>query len=173
MLGRSSRWAAFLLALASSSVLEADDLNSLQGRLEQIEADNRQLREEPADLQARESLLAAPVPSVQERAAAAPDNPAPATGDPKAFSAKWNNGFEAVSKDKRFKYHVGGRVQFDSVFMTDNPEAFAGTGVFTDQDAIGFRRARLRADGTMYEVIDWCGVRLCEFCQRQSSITTI
>ena len=154
MLPHSRRLAAFLLALACPAVLEAEDLNSLQGRLEQIEADNRQLREELADLQARESLLATPVLSVQEHPVAAPAAPAPATDDPKAFSAKWNNGFEAVSKDKRFKYHVGGRVQFDTVFLSDSPEAFAGTGVFTDQDAIGFRRARLRADGTMYEVID-------------------
>jgi len=156
MLSHPSRLVGFLLALACNSVLEADDLNSLQGRLEQIEADNRQLREELADLQARESLLATPVVSAREHSVATPAGPAPATEDPRAFSAKWNNGFEAVSKDKRFKFHLGGRVQFDSVFLSDNPEAFAGTGIFTDQDAIGFRRARLRADGTMYDVIDWC-----------------
>ncbi len=97
MLLHSRRLAAFLLALACPAVLEADDLNSLQGRLEQIEADNQQLREELADLQARESLLATPVLSVQEHtvaAPAAPAAPAPATDDPKAFSA---NGFFADS----------------------------------------------------------------------------
>ncbi|MGV2339135.1 MAG UNVERIFIED_CONTAM: hypothetical protein LVR18_35685 [Planctomycetaceae bacterium] len=72
MLPHSRRLAAFLLALACPAILEADDLNSLQGRLEQIEADNRQLREELADLQARESLLATPVLSVQEHSVAAP-----------------------------------------------------------------------------------------------------
>lgn len=146
------RCTAFLLALATTGVLRADDLTTLQSRLEQIEADNQQLRAELEELQARESLLASPTSATQEQAAPAPA----AWEDPKAFSAKWNNGFEAVSKDKRFKYHVGGRVQFDSVFLSDDKQALAGTGVFTDQDAIGFRRARLRADGTMYNVIDWC-----------------
>ena len=79
-----------------------------------------------------------------------------AADDPLAFSAKWNNGFEATSKDKRFKYHVGGRVQYDGVWLQDDTNAFAGTGPFTDQDSVNFRRARLRADGTMYGTIDWC-----------------
>lgn len=94
MLPHSRRLAAFLPALACPAVLEADDLNSLQGRLEQIEADNRALREELADLQARESLLATPVLSVQEHPVAAPAAPAAATDDPKAFSA---DGFVADS----------------------------------------------------------------------------
>jgi len=152
MFRNSRRFAAFLLALGTTGVLRADDLTTLQSRLEQIEADNQQLRAELEELQARESLLAAPGSAAQEQAAPAPS----AKEDPKGFSAKWNNGFEAISKDKRFKYHVGGRVQFDSVFLADDQQALAGTGVFTDQDAIGFRRARLRADGTMYDTIDWC-----------------
>ena len=93
------RCTAFLLALATTGVLRADDLTTLQSRLEQIEADNQQLRAELEELQARESLLASPTSATQEQAAPAPA----AWEDPKAFSAKWNNGFEAVSKDKRFK----------------------------------------------------------------------
>ncbi|MFO0426969.1 MAG: OprO/OprP family phosphate-selective porin [Planctomyces sp.] len=77
--------------------------------------------------------------------------------DPLSFSAKWNNGFEATTKNKAFKFHVGGRVQFDGVWIQDDTNAFAGPGVgnFTDQDSVDFRRARLRADGTMYETLDW------------------
>lgn len=78
--------------------------------------------------------------------------------DPLSFSAKWNHGFEATTKNKAFKFHVGGRVQYDGVWIQDDTNAFAGPGVgtFKDQDSVNFRRARIRADGTMYETIDWC-----------------
>ena len=144
---------AVLLACTFTNRLVADDLSALQSRLEQIEAQNEQLRQDLESLRAREDLVATPNSSTLEQAA--PPAAAP-KDDPLSFSAKWNNGFEAATKDKRFKYHVGGRVQFDSVFLSDSPDAYAGTGPFGDQDAVGFRRARLRADGTMYELIDWC-----------------
>ncbi|MFN5436735.1 MAG: hypothetical protein ACK5ES_19380, partial [Planctomyces sp.] len=131
----------------------AEDEASLQTRLEQIESQNEQLRQELSELRERDELLATQISSSR---VVAEEKPAAGGDDPKAFSAKWNNGFEASTKDKRFKYHVGGRVQFDTVFLAGDSQAFNGTGPFTDQDAVGFRRARLRADGTMYDTIDWC-----------------
>jgi phosphate-selective porin OprO/OprP len=118
-----------------------------------IEAQNEQLRQELNELRERDDLLATQISSSR---VISEGQQAAVAEDPKAFSAKWNNGFEAATKDKRFKYHVGGRVQFDTVFLAGDSQAFNGTGPFTDQDAVGFRRARLRADGTMYETIDWC-----------------
>ncbi len=79
--------------------------------------------------------------------------------DPKAMSGKWNNQLEFSSKDKNFKIHVGGRTQFDGVFYQDSPAGFAGTGGVGDQDAVDFRRARLRVDGTMYKYYDFA----CEY----------
>ena len=58
------------------------------------------------------------------------DGKDPKNEEPLVMTSKWNNGWEASSKDKRFKYHVGSRVQFDGVFLQDNPAAFAGTGPF-------------------------------------------
>lgn len=72
MIRNPRRWTAFLLALATTGALSADDLTTLQSRLEQIEADNQQLREELAELQARESLLATPTSATLEQAAPAP-----------------------------------------------------------------------------------------------------
>jgi phosphate-selective porin OprO and OprP len=70
------------------------------------------------------------------------------------MSAKWNNGVEFQSANKQFKAHFGGRVQLDSAWfgvpqqVNQNINIPYGNGV-------DFRRARLRADGTMYEFIDW------------------
>ena len=142
-----------LLACCTGPFILAEDPASLQSRLEQIEAQNEQLRQELNELRERDELLATQISSSR---VISEGQQAAVAEDPKAFSAKWNNGFEAATKDKRFKYHVGGRVQFDTVFLAGDSQAFNGTGPFTDQDAVGFRRARLRADGTMYETIDWC-----------------
>ena len=79
--------------------------------------------------------------------------------DPKAMSGKWNNQLEFSSKDKNFKIHVGGRTQLDAVFYEHSPAGFAGAGGVGDQDAVDFRRARLRVDGTMYKYYDFA----CEY----------
>ena len=50
--------------------------------------------------------------------------------------------------------HVGGRTQFDGVWIA-NTVNLDGAGGALGNDAVDFRRARLRIDGTMYEFIDW------------------
>lgn len=141
------------LALAMSATTFGDELSELRDRLDAIEAQNETLQKELDELKTSEDLLIGRMSvldtEIEKKADAKPE-------DPKSFSAKWNHGFEETTKDKQFKFHVGGRVQLDGIWLQDNPAAFAGTGPFADQDAVDFRRARLRADGTMYETIDWC-----------------
>ena len=74
--------------------------------------------------------------------------------DPLGMTGKWNNGIEFGSNNKAFKIHIGGRTQLDTVFY-QNSNSFNNTGGATDQDAVNFRRGRLRVDGTMYEIIDF------------------
>jgi phosphate-selective porin OprO/OprP len=72
-----------------------------------------------------------------------------------SFKTSWKNGFEAQTANKKFRFHVGGRLQLDSVFLDADNEVSAplvGTGV---SDAFSVRRGRIRIDGTMYEFIDW------------------
>lgn len=86
--------------------------------------------------------------------AAAPA-PAPASpnSDPKRMTAAWGeNGFTAQSANGAFKVHIGGRVQLDAVALNTDDLVLGGVG---DQDAVDFRRARLRIDGTMYETMSW------------------
>lgn len=76
-------------------------------------------------------------------------------GSDAKMTASWKNGLEIQSADKSFRVHVGGRTQFDGVFLQGEPGVEAGLGAFATQDSVNFRRARLRVDGTMYEVIEW------------------
>lgn len=135
----------------------ADDLENLRARLDAIEKENAALR---ADLDAvkksDEDIVGKMSELDKEIDNKADKKKEEEKPDPLSMSAKWNHGWEAATKDKKFKYHVGGRVQFDSVFIEGTGKGFAGTGPFTDQDSMFFRRARLRAEGTMYETIDWC-----------------
>lgn len=78
------------------------------------------------------------------------------SGNPLDMKGAWNNGMELKTKDKRFRVHVGGRVQFDSVFFNASDAVQnTVTGVGPLNDGADFRRARLRIDGTMYETIEW------------------
>ncbi|MFN9717087.1 MAG: OprO/OprP family phosphate-selective porin [Planctomycetota bacterium] len=149
--------ATALLAAAVSSPIEADDLADLKARLDAIERENNQLRE---DLNAMKQFDEEIVGRMSELGNTVDGKADGQAEDPSSMSSRWNHGFEAATKDKRFRFHLGGRVQFDTVFLEEDPAFYAGTGpggaTITDQDAFYFRRARLRADGTMYETIDWC-----------------
>ena len=80
-------------------------------------------------------------------------------GSDKSLKAVWNHGLELESPNKDFRVHVGGQIQFDAGFFSPNhalevSQATGGIGQ-AFADSVNFRRARLRVDGTMYEVIDW------------------
>jgi len=72
------------------------------------------------------------------------------------MKARWDYGLWGETADKSFRVHVGGRTQFDAIWMSaqDNVQ-FGVNGTGPVRDGVNFRRARLEVDGTMYEVIDW------------------
>ena len=71
-----------------------------------------------------------------------------------AMTARWNDGLELQSKNKHFRTHVGGRYQFDTAWFSvpQNVNQNINTPY---GDGVDFRRARLRVDGTLYEVHDF------------------
>lgn len=72
------------------------------------------------------------------------------------FKATWHDGVVFESSNKRFKFHVGGRDQFDVAWMVAPKSVqFGAGGVGRTDDATNFRRARLTADGTLYGTIDF------------------
>ena len=71
-----------------------------------------------------------------------------------AMSAKWNDGLELQSKNKHFRTHIGGRVQFDTAWF-DVPQNVNQNINVPYGDGVDFRRARIRLDGTLYEVYEY------------------
>lgn len=139
-------------------------LDQLQQRLDRLEAENGQLKQ--SLFQSRGGANGGVTPANAEMFKADQACP-PQCHCPVCEAAKtgkgdwktgWNNGIEWVSPDKAFKVHLGGRTQFDSVFVTQQGNALDGAGGIVGskaQDAVDFRRARLRADGTIFETIDY------------------
>jgi phosphate-selective porin OprO and OprP len=71
------------------------------------------------------------------------------------LQARWANLLMFEARDGAFVFHVGGRDQFDPVWVDANRNVMSGPGATAPYlDGMGFRRARLQADATAYEVID-------------------
>jgi phosphate-selective porin OprO and OprP len=121
----------------------AFDFRPVQGQESQSEASAARVEALEQRIAELEGALAGlqPLPPVE-------DEPKPL-----GMKAAWGkNGFEAVSNDGNFSVHIGGRVQLDAVALGNSDLVLGGVG--TD-DAVDFRRARLRIDGTMYETMSW------------------
>jgi len=71
-----------------------------------------------------------------------------------AMSAKWNHGLEFRSPQEDFRFHVGGRYQFDTAWFGAD-QAVQNNINIPYGDGVDFRRARFRMDGTVYDVIEW------------------
>ena len=95
------------------------------------------------------------------------------TNDKTPLNVYWNNGLWYESANKEFAVHLGGRMEWDAgtyeapqssilaLRALNNSPTSPGNanGLQNFQDNMDFRRARLRADGTIYENIDF----ICEF----------
>jgi phosphate-selective porin OprO/OprP len=179
------RWLTWLwIAAAASSASVAfaqqpgSELAELRERIEALERENQQLQQtliqrlppagavvEPSGTvieptgagydqitsQFVAADAAAPEGAIVDAAAAGSE-----VGSDLAMTARWNNGLELATKDKAFRVHVGGRWQLDTAWLTAEPEVQNNLpGGVRYHDGIDFRRARLRIDGTMYEVIEF------------------
>jgi phosphate-selective porin OprO and OprP len=66
------------------------------------------------------------------------------------------NGFVAETDDKAFRFHFGGRFDYDNAWFTQDNNLLIGPSPGTRfQDGTDFRRARLRADGRVWDYIDF------------------
>lgn len=154
--------ARFSPAAESTNDLDfAKQFEQLQQRLDRLEFENGQLKQSLLQTQSGATNGVTPINAESPSADAACP---PACQCPACEAAKtgkgdwktgWNHGIEWASPDKAFKVHIGGRVQFDSVWYQAESGALTGAGGLGSQDGVGFRRARLRADGTIYESIEY------------------
>src|SRR5262245_53092658 len=72
------------------------------------------------------------------------------------LSTTWNNGLFAQTADQSYHVHVGGRCEFNNSWYTQDPNLLLGSSETTHlKDGSLFRRARLRADGRLWEFVDF------------------
>jgi phosphate-selective porin OprO/OprP len=79
-----------------------------------------------------------------------------AVGSKLNMTASWKHGVWFETPNKDFTFHVGGTVQYDlALYTADDAVEFGpgGTGPFND--GANLRRGRLRAEGSMWEVMDY------------------
>jgi phosphate-selective porin OprO/OprP len=122
-------------------------LQQLQTRLDQIAGQTG-----PADVPGQPFTAVAPENAKQEISASDGQEGASSW----ALQAKWKDGLQVESKDKDFRVHVGGLLQFDGGGnVAGGAVQFGPQGTGEFQDGALFRRARVRIDGQMYEHFDW------------------
>ncbi len=142
----------------------ANQFEQLRKRLDRLEVENSQLKQ--SLFQSRSGTNDGVTPANAELMnadpACLPQCQCPACEAAKTgkgdWKTGWNNGIEWMSPDKAFKVHIGGRTQFDAVGVAEQNHSLAGAGGLTgakNLDAVDFRRARFRMDGTMYETIEY------------------
>ncbi|MCS6977678.1 MAG: OprO/OprP family phosphate-selective porin [Gemmatales bacterium] len=72
------------------------------------------------------------------------------------FKVTWRDQLYFQTSDRAFRLHVGGRFHFDFAWFTAEDQVETGPGgVGPLEDAVNFRRARLRMEGTIYEQINF------------------
>src|SRR5262245_28231486 len=72
------------------------------------------------------------------------------------LAASWKHGLFAETSDKAFHIHLGGRLEFDNSWFSQDDNLLLGTSPDARlRDGSLFRRARLRADGRVWEFIDF------------------
>lgn len=163
---------ALLLLLARAVVAEEPtDLQDLHKRLEVLEKQNQDLLKvlktsTQPDAAAADGPPKEPGKELLGDKPKLPAEPKREAGDwfeigkQLDMKARWDNGMWFLeTADRAFRIHVGGRTQFDVVWLDpDNLNLqFAPGGIGPVKDGVNFRRARLEVDGTLYDQIDfWC-----------------
>ncbi len=70
--------------------------------------------------------------------------------------AHWSNGFVAETADKSFHIHLGGRLEWDNSWFTQDDNILIGSSADTRlRDGTVIRRARFRTDGRLWELVDF------------------
>ncbi|MFO0815780.1 MAG: porin [Gemmatales bacterium] len=72
---------------------------------------------------------------------------------------RWDHGLRFMTEDKQFDVHVGGNLQWDSVWLI-GPQGVLGAPSSNSTSTINssaslLRRGRFKADGTIYEMFDY------------------
>ena len=140
----------------------SDEITELRARLEKLEQQNIELqnairpRDPPMDQAGADAEGMSDAP-FGNSAVPANQNPIVVYDDRPMLGAHWRPDgylwFE--SENKSFTMHIGGRTQVDAVALQAPDNVAAGLSGAGIRDAVDFRRARFRMEGTVYEQMDY------------------
>jgi len=93
------------------------------------------------------------------------------------MTAVWNNGINFATEDDAFRFHLGGRVDWDTAFYNESPNLKLGSdNTIRLHDGTDFRRMRLRADGRIWDFADFVFevnfANLQDFSNQSSQVIT-
>ncbi len=112
---------------------------------------DRELIQQPANSATPAEKSPAPTDATKKSSTEATE-----IGSDRTLLPKWDNGFVAETKDQAFRIHLGGRLEFDNSWFNQSDNILIGNSPDqTMRDGTLFRRARLRADGRVWENIDF------------------
>jgi len=77
-------------------------------------------------------------------------------GSDLTMTGQWRHGLQMETKDKAFRIHPTGRLQFDTVWIDGEDQVeFGPNGIGDTLDAVAFRRFRVGVEGTFWEVCNF------------------
>ncbi len=159
-----------LFPVSGSADEGEEELAEMRARMERLEQQNRALQRrldrvapltddpdgmvEPSDDRLDARFTADEKKPAATKAPAAPE-PYEVGSDTK-MNAYWKNGVEIESKNKDFRLHIGGRTQMDlGAYNAPDNVQFNPGGTGAIRDGFNFRRGRLRADGVLYDTLEF------------------
>ena len=79
----------------------------------------------------------------------------PSIGFSQETTVDWKSGLTFQSTDANFKMKIGGRIQYDHAFYTQNDALESIQGSLLTENGTKFRRAWLSNVGTLYDQVDF------------------
>lgn len=163
-----SRWQpAFLLlamvvlggltgGLLSPNGVAQDDVSQLRRLVEQQSEQLRLLQEQLDRLSAQGGWTEPTAVHQPSTNLPMPDDGFTEVGADPTMTGQWRHGLHMETKDKAFRVHPTGRLQFDAVWLDGQDRVeFGPNGVGDTLDAVAFRRFRVGVEGTFWEVCNF------------------
>jgi phosphate-selective porin OprO and OprP len=154
---RGIAWLAGLVLVLWAGRGRAEDpptTTDLQERLQKLEREHQALREQFDKLQAEkkkdDEQRKEEKQDAKKEEELKKEGELFEVGKDRHMRATWDNGLQFHTADEAFRFHVGGRLDFDNTWYA------GGRGLpFELDDGSAIRRLRLRADGQLWETIEF------------------
>lgn len=131
---------AVLLSL-SAQTAKADEISDLKEQVSELQNRTTQLE---ARQRLKEKALREEIEELKQQKTET---------DPSDFRVYWKEGLNLVTPDEDFKLKIGGRLQTDWFFSTEDQDVKFDVG--DQEDGVEFRRARLYFSGLIYDNVEY------------------